>query len=75
MAENYENWSDVYFGYFALKSLVKTTQPWNVWHHIGEMIKGQKHVHVNDDNFVIKFCSTILCIRIIDIVFAYLQSV
>ena len=27
VTENYENWTVVYFGYFALKSLVKTTQP------------------------------------------------
>ena len=44
VTETYETWWDVYFGHFALKSLDKLTQPWNVLHHVGEMIKSQNKV-------------------------------
>ena len=33
------------------------------------MIKSQKHVHVDDDNFMITFCGANRCIGVIDIVF------
>lgn len=52
-------WSEEYRGYFALKSVFKITEPWNVWHYVEKVVKCQKYVHIKDEKFVNTYCNTI----------------